>query len=950
MPVLYRSDGASASFDSPEDIRAALAAGWEARGPLEYTTPITGAVQTMTPEQQSLVPLQHEYGTADNSRHLAPTLQAAKESAYSGAVDQGKAFLEGGASIGSFGTSDFLLKAFGADTANRQELTAGRGWGEAAGLLATIATPVGLEGAAGKAVDIAAGAAGKLSRAVGAVEGGAARLAAHVGEGAMYGIQQELAQVDIRDPDFTAEAALAHIGTGALLNGALGGVGHVALDVLPGAVRRKFSSASALSNVDGDAGKVLTSAMADHHGQLDDIVGQLRTDGENAAKAMGNHVSEWRTEELGNAVRSTEANLAASDATRQSAAREATATAEEAAAAAERRRLPVGLRRASDALSAAVDGSGPALTTQHLDDFVAAFNKVAPKGSKIPAAFVEDIANKAAAGDMRGVEELLSRTDNIGTKAAAAVVEPAAAQVSLAADTQLNRYGKRIAAGTAKEADYHAYLERAAALADEHALPQVAASAREAVAAAKAAKAAATEHIDEALRSLPTTRGGREALGLLDSEKMTGATFKNLSEQPPAKMLKQLQALSDYHEGVLAAAKGNAVYEAKAADAIRGYQEAVDGFISPGLVEKLNPKVINAVLGVSEQQAASLTGSGGHMLRVLTAFKLSKGLGVQGVRKGLGGLIRNIQKGIMARGGAGMAVGMLSHVIPGVGPIVGGIARGAAGAVGSRGGTALFGAAEAKAASRMEQTADEYIEAAIGRITGGAPRPKPRMRPLIDSVLNRLLPDSKDSKLPQAEKYKKVSEQLRRYQAAPDAAGRGLYEALRPMQAASEHLADSAEMALHNQYGFLGEKLPHDPGTNVRMGVSRWQPTDRELYEFANHASGALFPFDTIDAIADGNVSPQACEALKAANPAIFRKFQAAVMENAEGIQKNATYSQGLALTVALGVPLEPTAAPRYVQFVQSLHVQQTQAAAAAKSSNAPPSQTEYSDAQKLLA
>jgi hypothetical protein len=175
-----------------------------------------------------------------------------------------------------------------------------------------------------------------------------------------------------------------------------------------------------------------------------------------------------------------------------------------------------------------------------------------------------------------------------------------------------------------------------------------------------------------------------------------------------------------------------------------------------------------------------------------------------------------------------------------------------------------------KAAMTTEAQASAAIGAAVNKVATGTPAKRARGMPALNVVLDKLLGnDEHTSKTPQ-QKFKVVQERLAKATVAPEATLDGVYELLRPLQQVSEQLADMAETVLGVQLSYLQSIMPKDPGTNMVLGKSYWQPTDRELYEFSLGAAGVLFPLDTIEAISDGLVPPQAAEAVAATNPELL--------------------------------------------------------------------------------
>jgi hypothetical protein len=254
----------------------------------------------------------------------------------------------------------------------------------------------------------------------------------------------------------------------------------------------------------------------------------------------------------------------------------------------------------------------------------------------------------------------------------------------------------------------------------------------------------------------------------------------------------------------------------------------------------------------------------------------------------------------------------------------------------------------AKSAMSAEARVQAGVAAAVDRVAKGSPK-RANYMPATSQVLDKLLGDPESpAKTPQA-KFKVVQDRLSKMAVAPDAVGESLYHLLQPVAQISEQLADMLEGVLGVQLSYLQSKLPQDPGTMMMFGKSMWQPTDRELYEFSMHAMGVVMPLETVDLIADGMVPPQAAEALAATNPEIFAKLQHSMIERADEIRENSTYSQRIALGLAFQLPLDPTADPRYVAFMQSMHAQKTMEQAAGQAGEESTPEESYSDAQKLL-
>jgi hypothetical protein len=478
-------------------------------------------------------------------------------------------------------------------------------------------------------------------------------------------------------------------------------------------------------------------------------------------------------------------------------------------------------------------------------------------------------------------------------------------------------------------------------------------------AVAKAMEVEFAASIQDAVKTVRPPRldpsHGRAVFDLLPDEAVTPAAFKRLLKKDPEELVKRATALDDYYAAAQHATKGNEVARTRVAEAIAEHKAALDALVPAEAQSMLSdPKVLGAALGV-ETGLEMLPDDtpGKRLLQLAAAYKLVGGIaGVRGASRGLGARIANA---IGKRASAGAFSGM-ARMIPAVknaGPVLGTAAVGAAASTGYE----AYGVMQrwlsgrgVKAAMTSDAQVSAAITASVNKVAAGTPSKRARGMPGLNVVLDKLLgdPDEAAKKSPQ-EKFKVVQERLAKATVAPEAVLDGVYELLRPLQSVSEQIADMAESVLGVQLQYLASVMPRDPGTNMVFGKSMWAPTDRELYEFSQHAAGVLYPLDTIEAISDGLVPPQAAEAVAATNPELFMKFQRSLMERADEIRDNSTLSQRIALGLAFKVSIEPTADPRYVAFVQDMHARKTMEQAAGKAAEGSTPEESYSEAQKLL-
>ncbi len=451
-------------------------------------------------------------------------------------------------------------------------------------------------------------------------------------------------------------------------------------------------------------------------------------------------------------------------------------------------------------------------------------------------------------------------------------------------------------------------------------------------------------------------RAPREALGLLPTEAVKPESFKRLlklADREPQKLVKHAAEIDNYFKEAAEAVKGNAVAEMRIAEAVASYSAALERVVPAEAQAVLSdPRVLGSILGIEAGiELLPDETPGKRLLQLAAAYKLVGGVaGLRGAQRSLG---KRIANAIGRRAAAGAASGAVREL-----PLVRGLgSAGQTGAVGAAASAGYegYGAIQRwmsgrgiKAAMATEAQAKAAVGASVDKVANGAPAKRGRGMPLMNAVLDKLVGEPESKKSPQ-EKFKVVQDRLAKFTVAPDAVMAGAYEALRPLQEVNEYLADDAESVLGKQFEYLQSIIPKDPGTMIVLGKSMWQPTDRELYEFSQAAAGVLFPLDTIEAISDGLVPPQAAEAIAATNPELFMKYQHGLIERADEVRANSTMNQRIALGLAFKVPLEPTADPRYVTFVQNMHAQKTMQDAAGKAGESSTPEESFSDAQKLL-
>jgi hypothetical protein len=201
--------------------------------------------------------------------------------------------------------------------------------------------------------------------------------------------------------------------------------------------------------------------------------------------------------------------------------------------------------------------------------------------------------------------------------------------------------------------------------------------------------------------------------------------------------------------------------------------------------------------------------------------------------------------------------------------------------------------------------------------------------------------------------YEARANELARFAAAPTAAQARIHEQVRPLRMVNEQLADQVEMQAIAIPAYLQEKAPKDPGTIQTLGRSHWHASDEQIMEFSEHVRGALSPMSVLEGALEGDISPEAAEAVRTLWPNHMRNFQELVLTHAAELESKLTYPQLVRLSILLDAPVDSTMDDDFRAFMITQHASRAQAAeeqSTRRSSAGTNKQAEdeFSPAQKL--
>lgn len=147
------------------------------------------------------------------------------------------------------------------------------------------------------------------------------------------------------------------------------------------------------------------------------------------------------------------------------------------------------------------------------------------------------------------------------------------------------------------------------------------------------------------------------------------------------------------------------------------------------------------------------------------------------------------------------------------------------------------------------------------------------------------------------------------------------------MFVALEPLLGQGELALqmHQKYQqatqYLAQTAPKDPGIDVTMTGSKWQPSFTQAIEFAHRIEAVYSPMSAIERAMKGHGHQAATEALWHVYPALMSELAVEVMSHPERLQK-LTYEQQRVYSDLFRVPLIGLQQPAVIATLQGNYLQ----------------------------
>ena len=214
-----------------------------------------------------------------------------------------------------------------------------------------------------------------------------------------------------------------------------------------------------------------------------------------------------------------------------------------------------------------------------------------------------------------------------------------------------------------------------------------------------------------------------------------------------------------------------------------------------------------------------------------------------------------------------------------------------------------------KASPKVAAVAKKAPAAAIEKVPGtGAPR---RM---LTATMRSGFQDRDETK---RDAYKRRAGELMAWQSNPDESAEKVSQSLGGLAAATPKLANQIALKANMNAAWLTEKLPAGI-----INLDTYTPhladpsvSDRDIEKFAEYWSGANAPLTLLDDLADGTLTREKVEAVKALYPKIFQAIQMSAIQALSELKQPPAYQARLRLDLLLdlGGRAEPSVRPSFL-------------------------------------
>lgn len=144
---------------------------------------------------------------------------------------------------------------------------------------------------------------------------------------------------------------------------------------------------------------------------------------------------------------------------------------------------------------------------------------------------------------------------------------------------------------------------------------------------------------------------------------------------------------------------------------------------------------------------------------------------------------------------------------------------------------------------------------------------------------------------------------------------------------------------------YLAKVAPRSPWAGTPF-ANEWDPTPLEVDRWQETRAALERPLEILEALSEGNYSPEAIDAIREVYPEVFGGYRRAVLDQIDQIVANAPYSTRVVMGDALDIPLDGTQMPFYERGV----LEASAALAAAGGQDGQPRGASYIPAQSAVA
>jgi hypothetical protein len=142
---------------------------------------------------------------------------------------------------------------------------------------------------------------------------------------------------------------------------------------------------------------------------------------------------------------------------------------------------------------------------------------------------------------------------------------------------------------------------------------------------------------------------------------------------------------------------------------------------------------------------------------------------------------------------------------------------------------------------------------------------------------------------------------------------------LAPIRAMHPVLADRIETLAARRLEFLAPRLPTKPDPmGLQPGATdNWRPSDMEMRRAARLMAAVEDPHAVLDRIADGSITPEDAEAVKACYPELHAQVTQEIFSQLSAAKSLPPYQRRLALSIFTGRPVDPALHPVVLSALQ---------------------------------